>query len=314
MAKAVTIRIAIVSLIGNAALAAAKFVVAAFSGSGAMFAEAVHSTVNAGNEALLLLGIQRAERPADALHPVGHGREFSFWSIVAAILLFGFGAGVSICKGFDKLGESRALEHVGWVYLVLGVAFLFQVGTWLATWRELGEPRAGRPLLTTLRQAKDSALFPLALAHGSALAGLALALAGVFCTDRLGWSWADGTAALAIGAVMALAAIVLLLETRGLLIGDAAEPHLIEDIMGVAGRAAFVHGVNEVRVMQFGPSDVLVNLSVDAHDHLAARDVEAGVSALEAEIRGRHPEISQVFIEIQSGEGGPAGDGAPTLA
>ena len=66
--------------------------------------------------------------------------------------------------------------------------------------------------------------------------------------------------------------------------------------------------------MQFGPSDVLVNLSVDAHDHLAARDVEAGVSALEAEIRGRHPEISRVFIEIQSGEGGPAGDGAPTLA
>ena len=66
--------------------------------------------------------------------------------------------------------------------------------------------------------------------------------------------------------------------------------------------------------MQFGPADVLVNLSVDAHDHLAARDVEAGVSALEAEIRGRHPQISRVFIEIQSGEGGPAGDGAPTLA
>ena len=123
MAKAVTIRIAIVSLIGNAALAAAKFVVAAFSGSGAMFAEAVHSTVNAGNEALLLLGIQRAERPADARHPVGHGREFSFWSIVAAILLFGFGAGVSISRGFDKLGNSRRWNTWGGSTLVYGWRF-----------------------------------------------------------------------------------------------------------------------------------------------------------------------------------------------
>ena len=92
---------------------------------------------------------------------------------------------------------------------------------------------------------------------------------GVFCADRLGWLWADGAATLAIGGILALAAVLLLVETRGLLIGAAAEPHLIEDIIGVAGRAAFVHGVNEVRTMQLGPSDILVNLSVDARDHVA---------------------------------------------
>jgi divalent metal cation (Fe/Co/Zn/Cd) transporter len=105
---------------------------------------------------------------------------------------------------------------------------------------------------------------------------------------------------------MALAAVLLLVETRGLLIGAAAEPHLIEDIIGVAGRAAFVHGVNEVRTMQVGPSDILVNLSVDARDHVAAGEVERGIAALEAELRERHPEISRVFVEIQAGEAGAA--------
>ena len=305
MAKAST-RVAIIALIGNAALAAANYVVAGFSGSGAMFAEAVHSTVDTCNEALLLLGIQRAERPGDERHQFGHGKEIYFWSFVVAILVFGLGAGVTIAKGIDKLEAQQPLEHAGWAYLVLAAALLFQLGSWVVTWRQLGTAGAGRPLLTALRQAKDPALFPLIFADTGAIAGLLLALVGVFCADRLGWLWADGAATLAIGCLLVLAAVVLLVETRGLLIGAAAEPHLIEDIIGVAGRAAFVHGVNEVRTMQLGPSDILVNLSVDARDHVPAGEVERGISALEAELRQRHPEISRVFVEIQAGAASPA--------
>jgi cation diffusion facilitator family transporter len=270
LAEASTIRVVITALIGNAALAAAKYVVAAFSGSGAMFAEAVHSTVDTGNEALLLLGIQRTERPEDGRHTFGHGKEIYFWSFVVAILLFGLGAGVSISKGFDKLGEPQPLAHVGWIYLVLALGLLFQLATWLLAWREVRETRAGRPLLTAIRRANDPALFPLIFADTAAVIGLVAALVGVFCTDQLGWLWADGAATLLIGAIMALAAILLVAETRGLLIGEAAEPHLVEDIIGVAGRAAFVHAVNEVRTMQVGRADWLVNLSVDARDHLSA--------------------------------------------
>jgi cation diffusion facilitator family transporter len=298
-------RVAIVALIGNAALAAAKYVVAGFSGSGAMFAEAVHSTVDTGNEALLLLGIQRSER-GDARHQVDHGREIHFWSLVTGILLFGLGGGVAISKGIEKLEALQPLAHAGWAYLVLAVALVFQSASWGVTWRQLGEAAAGRPLVTALRQAKDPALFPLIFADTGAIAGLLVALAGVFASDRLGWLWADGAAALVVGMILVLAAVLLLVETRALLVGAAAEPHLIEDIIGVAGRASFVNGVNEVRTMQLGPSDILVNLSVDARDNVPAGEVERGVAALEAELRGRHPEISRVFVEIQAGEAGAA--------
>ena len=142
-----------------------------------MFAEAVHSTVDTGNEALLLLGMQRAERPGDARHQFGHGKEIHFWSFVVAILLFGLGAGVSIAKGIDKLEAQQPLQHAGWAYLVLAVALLFQLGSWIVAWRQLGTAGAGRPLLTALRQAKDPALFPLIFADTGAIAGLLVALA-----------------------------------------------------------------------------------------------------------------------------------------
>ncbi len=174
----------------------------------------------------------------------------------------------------------------------------------MAAWRAFGPERAGRPLLTALRQAGDPSLFPRIFGDTASIAGLLVAAAGIFGADQLGVRWADGAAGVVIGAIMALAAVLLLAETRGLLIGAAAEPHMIEDILGVAGQSAFVQGVNEVRSMQFGPSDILVNLSVDAHDHLSAGEVEKGISALEAELRRRHPAISRVFIEIQSGDSG----------
>jgi cation diffusion facilitator family transporter len=305
LAKAST-RVAIGALIGNAALAAAKYVAAGLSGSAALFAEAVHSTVDTGNEALLLLGIQRAERPAGPGNEVGHGKEIYFWSLVAGILLLGLGAGVAIAKGIDRLEAQRPLEHVGWVYLVLAAALLFQVASLAAAWRQLGEARAGRPPLMALRQAKDPALLPLVFADTGGIAGVLVALAGVFGADRLGWLWSDGAAALAVGGILVLAAVLLLVETRRQMVGVAAEPHLVEDIIGVAGRAAFVNGVNEVRTMQLGPTDVVVNVSVDARDHVSAGEVERGISALEAELRARHPEISRVFVEIQAGEAGPA--------
>ena len=305
MAKGST-KVAITALIGNAALAAAKFVVAAFSGSGAMFAEAVHSAVDTANDVLLLLGIQRGERTAVGRDDSGHAKEVRFWSFVPAILLFGLGAGVAISKGIEKLEAQRSLEHAGWLYLILAAALVFQLGSWIAARRQLGAAGAGRPLLTALRQSKDPALFPLIFAETGAIAGLVVALAGIFGADRLGWLWADGVAALAIGGILALAGVLLLAETRGLLIGPPADPRLIDDIIGVAGRAGFVNGVNEVRTMRVGPAEILVNLSVDARDHVSGGEIERGIAALEAELRERHPEIGRVFIEIQAGEGYPA--------
>lgn len=299
----VSTSVAIGALIASAVLAAAKFVAAGFSGSAALFAEAVHSTVDTGNQALLLIGFARADDADTGRVDLGGGRELHVWSHVAAVLLIGIGAGVAVSRGVDRLFEPLPLARTGLVYLVLLAALAFQIASWTHGVRRLGEAGAGRPLLGRLRQARDRAAAPLVFADTAGIAGLLVALAGVFLSDRLGWLRADGLAAIMVGAILAVAGILLVLETRVLMVGQAARPHLVEDIIGVAGRAPFVHGVNEVRTTRFGSSGTLVNLSVDARDDLPAAEVEIGIAALEAELRARHPEIGRVFIEIRSGEG-----------
>ena len=179
-------------------------------------------------------------------------------------------------RGIHKLRNPQPLGERRWNYVVIGVAVVFESGAWMAAWREFGETRGELPVVRALRQSKDPALFTAALRGYRGAPRPVRGVVGVFCADRLGWLWADGAAALVIGGILAGAGLVMAIETRGLLIGEAASPRLVDDIIGVAGRAGFVEAVNEVRTMHFGPADVLVNLSVDARDHLTAGEWRPG--------------------------------------
>ena len=68
------------ALVGNLLIAVTKFAAAAFTGSAAMMAEGIHSTVDTGNQGLLLYGLRRAKRPPDERFPFGYGKEIYFWS------------------------------------------------------------------------------------------------------------------------------------------------------------------------------------------------------------------------------------------
>lgn len=295
-----TTKVVIAALIGNAAIAVTKFAAAAFTGSSAMFAEAVHSVVDTGNQLLLLLGIRRSARPADATHPFGYGKEIYFWAFVVAILLFGLGAGVSIYEGIIKIRNPHPISYAYINYIVIALAMLFEAAAWTVAYRAFDRERGNTPILRAVRASKDPALFTVLFEDSAAMLGLLAALAGVFLSDRFGIHRADGAASLVIGGILAVAALLLAIETKGLLIGEAASDELLEAVIGMTGQAGFVEAVNEVRTMHFGPADVLVNISVDARNSLMANEIETEVSGLEARIKAAHPEVSRVFIEIQA--------------
>jgi cation diffusion facilitator family transporter len=288
------------ALAGNSLIAVTKFGAAAFTGSSAMFSEAIHSAVDTGNQTLLLLGLKRAARPADERYPFGYGREIYFWAFVVAILIFALGSGISIYEGLRKIAAPHPVTDAYVNYIVLGLAILFESGSWWVAVREFDRTRGRRGYLEAVHISKDPSIFTVLLEDTAALLGLVVALAGIGLADLLDLPVLDGVASLVIGGILALAAVVLAYETKGLLIGEAAEPELVAGVRRAVDADGKIVRVNEILTTHLGPADVLVNVSIDFRDDLSAREVEAAVSGMELAIKTDFPSVTRVFIEAQS--------------
>lgn len=291
------------ALVGNTLIAATKFAASAFTGSSAMLSEAIHSLVDTGNQILLLYGIRRAQQPADARHPFGHGREEYFWAFVVAILIFGLGSGISFYEGLHGIADPHPIEKAHVNYIVLGLAMLFEGGAWWIAFREFRRGVGKGGWLAEIRHSKDPAKFTVLFEDSAAMMGLVAALVGVGLAQALDMPVLDGVAALSIGAILAVTAALLAYECKGLLIGEAASPEVVRDVKRIVRDQEGILSINEMLTMHLGPQDVLVNLSLDFTGGMSADDVEAMISALERSVKTAHPEVKRIFIEAQSAAG-----------
>ncbi|HEX2843464.1 cation diffusion facilitator family transporter [Hyphomicrobium sp.] len=296
--------VVVVALVANLGIAIAKFVASAWTGSSAMLSEAIHSLVDTSNQGLLLLGIKRSQRPADAIHPFGYSKELYFWSFVVAILLFSLGAGVAIYEGVDKLLDPHPITDPIVNYVVLAVAFVLEgISVWKAT-GEFNRRRGQAPALAALRASKDPALFTVLLEDMAALIGLTIATIGIAISHVTGSPTADGYASILIGLLLGAVAAFMSVEIRSLLIGEAASPAVRRDIMEAIlaeqRQGHPIRAVNDIRTMHLGPTDILVVASVDFEDGETAASIEAAVARIEATIRTHTPAVRRIFIEGQS--------------
>ena len=288
------------ALAGNTAIAVTKFAAAAFTGSAAMLSEAIHSVVDTGNQLLLLFGLRRAAKPADAKHPFGYGLQLYFYTFVVAVLIFGVGAVVSIWHGVERIMHPSPVEHAWVNYVVLGSGVLFEGAVWIIALRAFNKERAGRRWLLAIRSSKDPTVFTVLFEDTAALSGLGVALLGVFLSEAFHAPVIDGIASVLIGGILAVTAFFLASESQSLLTGEAASHDTRRGINRIARAEPGVVGLNQARTMHFGPNEVLVVLSLDFDDHLPAGEVEKIVTRIERKIKVAHPDVGQVFIEAQS--------------
>jgi cation diffusion facilitator family transporter len=149
-------RVILTALAANVGIAIAKFVAAGITGSSAMVTEGVHSLVDSTNHVLLLYGTKRSRKDADAMHPLGYGRELYFWSFIVAILVFALGAGVSLYEGILHLFEPEPTKDVGIAFAVLGLAGALEGwSTWEAL-REFNRSRGSKGIVRALKDTKDA--------------------------------------------------------------------------------------------------------------------------------------------------------------
>jgi len=285
------------ALLGNALIAFTKFIAAAVTGSSAMLSEGIHSTVDTGNQMLLLYGLRRAKKPADALFPFGYGKEVYFWSFVVAILIFAVGAGVSVYEGIHRLGHSRPMENFKVSYIVLGLAVLFEGVTWLIALKTFAKTKGRRGYIEAVHREKNPSVFVVLFEDSAALLGLLIAFVGILMGQLTGNSRYDGLASILIGLILGIAAIWLAYETKGLLVGESAQPEVVRDIRRMAGGYPEIEHVNEILTLHMGPEFILVNLSVDFKDSVSADTLERAVQKLDRQIKQAHPLVKRVFIE-----------------
>ena len=288
------------AMAANFAIAVTKFIAASFTGSSAMLSEGIHSVVDTGNELLLLLGLRLSKKPADDSHPFGYGQELYFWTLIVALFIFAIGGGMSIYEGIDHIQNPEPLTDPRWNYVVLGLAVIFEGYSWNIALQEFLADKQEESFWTAIRASKDPTIFTILFEDTAALVGLLVAFIGVFSGHLLNNVYLDGVASITIGVILCGVAILLAVESKGLLIGEGARPETVASIREITNNDPAVDKVIKVLTLHFGPQEILLNLEIEFVDDLETEELANVIERLESAIGIQHPEIKNIFIEAKS--------------
>jgi len=294
-------RTLVIALLANLGIAVSKFVAAAITGSSAMLTEGVHSVVDSTNQLLLMWGRRAAKRPPDRLHPFGYGRELYFWSFVVAVLVFSLGAGVSVYEGVLHILHPEPAVSPLIAYAVLLIAFLLEGWSTVEAYRDFKKAKGPLGWFEAIRRSKDPPAFIVLLENGAAIAGIIAAAIGLLASQITGDPFFDGAASVVIGVILGFTAALLAYESKGLLIGEAADPELVQNLRDLACTMPGVVGVGHVLTSHSSPDQITVMMNVDFDDAILARQVEQVVCRIEQEAQERWPHVRRLFVRPMQG-------------
>ena len=296
------------ALFANGLIAILKFIGAVITGSSGMMAEAFHSVADTTNQVFLLLGLRFYKRPASSKHPFGYGKERFFWSFIAAIFIFGVGATYAIYEGIEKLRHPHPPTNLEWAFWILGISFVLEAGSiGLAIYQEVKEAHhEGLSFTQYLGESKDPTAKTVLFEDSAALIGIVIAFTGLLLTEyqvggAAGAYW-DGLASIIIGIVLAIVAFVLARASRGLLLGEAANPNVLAKIKEAIEGHPNCERTVELLTMHLAPKQILINAHVKLKDNLVTSDILKSIEEIEERIKRAEPKVEMIFLEAARGE------------
>lgn len=289
------------AIIANMLIAIMKFVAAFFTGSSAMLSEGIHSLIDSGNGMLLLLGIKKSKKEPDEKHPFGYGMEVYFWAFVVAIFIFSLGGGIAIYEGIEQIlhRELPNASMVKWNYGVLISAIVFEGISFIIALKHFRKANP-KGFVSSISRSKDAATFAVVIEDSAAMAGLVIALLGVFLTDITENALFDGIASVSIGVLLVSVALFLARETKGLLIGESAVEKDIDLVKSIIQPYPAILDHSNIQTMHLGPDDILLAFEIDLENSLTAGEVEDLIQEIEDKLKKANPRFKQIFIEAKS--------------
>ena len=295
------------AIAGNIGVAIVKFIASAVSGSSAMFSEAIHSLVDSGNGILILVGMKKAQRKPDFHHPFGSGKELYFYTLIVALAIFLLGGGVAIWEGVGAVRESLAGHNtIGdplVSYIVLIACALIEGMSLRVAVKNFNAARGSMRTFEFIRYAKDPSIYTVVLEDTAAETGLLLAFIGTILTHATQNTIFDGAASILIGLLLCAVAIVLLKETRGLLVGEGVTEAEIDEMRAIVTEDDNVLECGKILTMYMGPASLVVAMDVTLAPDLEYYELDEVTDEIENRIAQRWPETAQVYVEIERLDG-----------
>lgn len=278
-----------------------KFFAAYLTSSSAMLSEGIHSLVDAINDSLLLVGNRLSKRKPDVEHPFGYGSELYFYSLAVALVIFVLGGGFVIYEGIQNvLAGGHRIENSLVNYVVLVIGIVFEGFSLSVAVRTVNKERGDMRIMKYIRESKSPTNITVFLEDTAAVGGMVVALVGNIASQVTGNYVIDAWASVVIGVIMALIAIVLLRETRGLLIGEGLTLEEVNDVVSIVESDPDVVKCGRVLSLYLGPEDLLINLDVTFSDDLAEDGVLMAIDRIEDEVVGEYSQATRIFIEAES--------------
>ena len=298
-------RAVIAALLANLGIATTKLIAWLLTGASSMLAESIHSLADSGNQGLLLLGGQRARRLPTTQHPFGYGRERYIYAFIVSIVLFTVGGLFALYEAYHKYHEIAAghpnelLESQWWwvPLVVLGAAIVMESLSFRTAIQESNKVRGTRTWPQFVKSARQPELPVILLEDLAALLGLVFALVGVGMSLLTHNAYWDVAGTVAIGLLLVCVAIILAIETKSMLLGEAAANESVEQICAALEDDARVERVIHLRTMHVGPEELLVATKVAVRHGDTAGDVATAIDAAERRIRAAEPMARYIYVE-----------------
>ena len=280
----------------NTGIAIAKFAAAAYTGSGAMLAEAIHSVADAANQVLLLIGLRQAKDGVTEIHPLGTGRVVYFYAMMVALLLFLLGGAFSVVQGIQRLRHPEPVENALIALAVLGISIVLEAFSLRGAMREIRKTRGKRSFWRWFRETRQSELLVVAGEDIAALAGLSFAFIAVLASHATGNPIFDALGSIAVGVLLMIVALLVMREVKSLIVGESAEPEMRMQIRNHIEARPEVVSLISLITLQWGDA-IVVAVQAQMKPQPSASALVDAINVVEESIQSRWPAVRWVFFE-----------------
>ena len=306
-------RAVLAALGANLGIAVTKFIAFLITGSASMMAESVHSLADSANQVLLLVGRRRSRRAGTEQHPFGFGLESYFYAFVVAVVLFTVGALFSVYEGIHRITHPEEVSSPVVAFVVLAVAIVLESLSLRTALAAAASELRSRGLRRFIQQAKAPELPTVLLEDMAALTGLIVALAGITMATITGNGRWDGAGSLAIGVVLGLVAVILAIEMKSLLIGEAATADTERAVVTALEDSPELEQVIHLRTLHLGPDSLLIAAKVAVRPQASGSAIARAIDTAEQRVRAAVPIAQVIYLEPDLYRAGDADTGDPAV-